>query len=79
MFGALSADIGSRRKAIGDFDEMIACIAIANGAAIVSRDAHFKRIPGLKVYFVLKRLLKPVDLRFEFFWNRMEKFSSKTL
>lgn len=48
MFGALSADLRSRRDSIGDFDELIACIAIANGAAIVSRDNKFKRVPGLK-------------------------------
>jgi tRNA(fMet)-specific endonuclease VapC len=48
MFGALSADLRSRKQSIGDFDELIACIAIENGAAIVSNDNHFMRIPGLK-------------------------------
>jgi predicted nucleic acid-binding protein len=33
MFGALSADLRSEREIIGDFDELIACIAIANDAA----------------------------------------------
>ena len=49
MFGTLSPDLRSRREAIGDFDELIACIALSNGAAIVTRDEHFKRIPGLKI------------------------------
>ncbi len=49
MFGALSAMLRSRKDSIGDFDELIACITIANGAAIVSRDNHFKRVPGLRV------------------------------
>lgn len=49
MFGALSADLRSRRESIGDFDELIACIALSNGAVIVTRDEHFKRIPGLKI------------------------------
>jgi tRNA(fMet)-specific endonuclease VapC len=49
MFGALSADLRSRKQSIGDFDELIACIAMVNGAAIISSDNHFKRVPGLKV------------------------------
>jgi tRNA(fMet)-specific endonuclease VapC len=49
MFGALSADLRSQREPVGDFDDLIACIAMANGSAIVTRDEHFKYIPGLKV------------------------------
>ena len=48
MFGELSAELKSRGEAIGDFDELIASIALANGAVIVSRDNHFRRVPGLK-------------------------------
>ncbi len=48
MFGELSAELKRRGEAIGDFDELIASIALANGAAIVSRDGHFRRVPGLK-------------------------------
>ena len=48
MFGELSAELKRRGEAIGDFDELIASIALANGAAIVSRDGHFQRVPGLK-------------------------------
>lgn len=49
MFGELSAELRRRGDAIGDFDELIASIALANGASIVSRDGHFRRIPGLEV------------------------------
>jgi predicted nucleic acid-binding protein len=38
----------SRGEAIGDFDEQIASIALAHGAAIISCDRQFRRVPGLK-------------------------------
>ncbi len=49
MFGALAAILKQRGNAIGDFDELIASIALIQGAAVVSRDSHFERVPGLKV------------------------------
>ena len=48
-FAALSAKLKSRGESISDFDELIAAITLTNGAAIVSRDNHFSRIPGLNV------------------------------
>jgi predicted nucleic acid-binding protein len=48
MFGELSSELRRRGEAIGDFDELIASIALANGAIIVSGDTHFRRVPGLK-------------------------------
>jgi len=48
MFGELSAELRRRGEAIGDFDELIASIALINGAAIVSKNGHFRRVPGLK-------------------------------
>jgi tRNA(fMet)-specific endonuclease VapC len=48
-FAALSAKLESRGESISDFDELIAAITMTNSAAIVSRDNHFSRIPGLKV------------------------------
>jgi len=48
-FGSLSAELRSRGESINDFDELIAAIAMSNEAAIVSNDAHFRRVPGLKV------------------------------
>lgn len=49
MFGELSAELRLRGDSIGDFDELIASIALTQRATIVSRDNHFKRIPGLDV------------------------------
>jgi tRNA(fMet)-specific endonuclease VapC len=48
-FAALSAELKSSGESISDFDELIAAITMTNGAAIVSKDNHFKRIPGLSV------------------------------
>jgi tRNA(fMet)-specific endonuclease VapC len=49
IFGELAAMLRRRGEAIGDFDELIASIALIQGAAIVSKDSHFERVPGLKV------------------------------
>jgi predicted nucleic acid-binding protein len=49
IFGELSAELRCRGDSIGDFDELIASIALANGAAIVTRDCHFQRVPGLEI------------------------------
>jgi predicted nucleic acid-binding protein len=48
-FAALSAELKSRGESINDFYELIAAITMINGAAIVSNDNHFKRIPGLRL------------------------------
>ncbi|HEX7445653.1 MAG TPA: type II toxin-antitoxin system VapC family toxin [Methanothrix sp.] len=47
MFGELSAELKRRGEAIGDFDELIASIALTHEAALVSTDGHFQRVPGL--------------------------------
>jgi predicted nucleic acid-binding protein len=44
----------SQRESIGDFDELIACIAMANGSAIVTRDDHFQAHSGIEGHLVLK-------------------------
>ena len=49
MFGELSAELKRRGEAIGDFDELIASIALTHEAAIASADCHFQRVPGLTV------------------------------
>ena len=49
VFGELSAELKYMGGTIGDFDELIASIALINGAAIVTVDCHFQRIPGLEV------------------------------
>lgn len=48
-FAALSAELKSHGESIGDFDELIAAITMTNDATIVSRDNHFKHVPGLRV------------------------------
>jgi tRNA(fMet)-specific endonuclease VapC len=48
-FAALSAELKSSGESISDFDELISAITMTNEAAIVSKDNHFKRIPGLRV------------------------------
>ena len=49
MFGELSAELRRRGEAIGDFDELIASIALTHEAPIVSTDSHFQHVPGLTV------------------------------
>jgi predicted nucleic acid-binding protein len=49
VFGALSARLRSEGKRIGDFDEVIAAIALCRDREIVSRDEHFREVAGLKV------------------------------
>jgi tRNA(fMet)-specific endonuclease VapC len=49
MFGELSARLRQRGNAIGDFDELIASIALIQGATLASRDSRFERVLGLKV------------------------------
>ena len=49
MFGELSAELRRRGEAIGDFDELIASIALTHEAALVSTDSHIQRVPGLTV------------------------------
>jgi predicted nucleic acid-binding protein len=49
IFGELAAMLRQSGDAIGDFDELIASIALIQGAALVSRDSHFERVPGLKI------------------------------
>jgi len=47
--GAISAALISGGRQIGDFDEIIAAIAISHGAELITRDRHFDRLPMLKV------------------------------
>jgi tRNA(fMet)-specific endonuclease VapC len=49
MFGELSAELRRRGETIGDFDELIASIALTHEAALVSTDCHFHHVPGLTV------------------------------
>jgi tRNA(fMet)-specific endonuclease VapC len=49
VFGALSARLRSEGKRIGDFDEVIAAIALDSIREIVTRDVHFREVAGLVV------------------------------
>jgi len=49
IFGALATELQENGRPIGDFDEVIAAVTLANDGEIVTRDHHFTRVPGLKV------------------------------
>ena len=49
-FGRLRGELESGGTPVGDFDIMIAAIALAHGQPVLTRDVrHFKKIPGLAV------------------------------
>ena len=48
-FGVISTKLRSEGRPIGDFDEMIASIAIRHGQEIITRDKHFLKVPTLTV------------------------------
>jgi predicted nucleic acid-binding protein len=48
-FGRIASALALRGDAIGDFDEVIAALAISSDGEIITRDPHFSRIPLLKV------------------------------
>ena len=49
IFGALAAELRENGRPIGDLDEVVAAVTLANDGEIVTRDDHFTRVPGLKV------------------------------
>ncbi len=49
VFASLSARLLSEGKPIGAFDELIAAITLLQEGQIVTRDDHFKKVPGLEV------------------------------
>jgi tRNA(fMet)-specific endonuclease VapC len=48
-FGRISAALARSGDAIGDFDEVIAALALSYDGEIISRDRHFKKILNLKL------------------------------
>jgi tRNA(fMet)-specific endonuclease VapC len=48
-FGRISASLFITGNPIGDFDELIAAIALCNDGEIITRDRHFEKIPHLRV------------------------------
>lgn len=49
VFGRIAAGLCITGTPIGDFDEVIAAIALCNDGEIITRDRHFEKIPDLKV------------------------------
>ncbi|MCQ8893940.1 MAG: type II toxin-antitoxin system VapC family toxin [Methanolinea sp.] len=49
VFGEISAQMSREGIKAGDFDEIIAAIALCYDGVIVTRDAHFSKIPGISV------------------------------
>lgn len=48
-FGRISSALALRGDAIGDFDEVIATLALMYDGEIITRDRHFSKIPHLKI------------------------------
>jgi predicted nucleic acid-binding protein len=48
-FGRISASLFITGSPIGNFDEVIAAIALCNDGEIITRDRHFEKIPHLRV------------------------------
>jgi tRNA(fMet)-specific endonuclease VapC len=48
-FGWIAAGLCISSNPIGDFDEVIAAIAVCNDGEIITRDRHFEKIPELTV------------------------------
>ena len=48
-FGYLSATLEKCGSPVGDFDQAIAAAALCSDGAIITRDRHFEKIPGLTV------------------------------
>jgi hypothetical protein len=48
-YGRLSALLAHRGEVIGDFDEVIAAIALSCDGEIITRDRHFTKVPNLNV------------------------------
>lgn len=48
-FGAYSASLVQKGTPTGDFDELIAVLALCHDGVLITRDQHFSRIPGLEI------------------------------
>ncbi|HOT03573.1 MAG TPA: PIN domain-containing protein [Methanolinea sp.] len=85
---ALHAEIAAGFRDSGDrtssFDELIAAAVLRHGEEIISREAHFSAIPGLRVVSVVKRAfphpLCPgfarISSSFTRTWNRRSRLLS---
>jgi len=50
VFGGVRADLRRRGKLIPDLDLLIAATALRHDLTVISRDEHFRRVPGLRLY-----------------------------
>lgn len=49
VFGAFSALLQKKGKPIGNFDEVIASIALCHDGILITHDNHFSHLPALEV------------------------------
>jgi len=50
LYGKLSKDLASKGSNIGDFDLLIACIALAHNEVLLTKNRkHFERVQGLVI------------------------------
>jgi len=49
VFGALSAVLQKKGKPIGNFDEVIASMALSHDGILITPDNHFSHLPALEV------------------------------
>lgn len=49
VFGPFSAGLKKRGSPIGDFDEVIASMALCHDGILITRDDHFNHLPGLEI------------------------------
>ncbi len=49
VFGRIAAGLSISGNPIGDFDEVIAAIALCNDGVIITRDRHFEKIRDLTI------------------------------
>ncbi len=47
-FGRIAGTLASQGDPIGDFDEVIAAIALLYDSEIITKDRHFSKVPGLR-------------------------------
>jgi len=48
--GRIAAGLSLTGNPVGDFDEAIAAMVLCSDGEIITRDRHFEKIPGLKVF-----------------------------
>lgn len=49
IFGPFSAGLKKRGSPLGDFDEVIASMALCHDGILITRDDHFTHVPGIEI------------------------------